>query len=86
MRAWRRATVTGIRDTGVQMMQRQPHAARRARGGLRALALLALIASGALTGCGQKGPMYLPSQKKTKVPATQPAPAPAASPAAASPG
>jgi predicted small lipoprotein YifL len=35
-------------------------------------ALIALLAAGgALTACGQKGNLYLPSQKKSKVPPTQ---------------
>jgi predicted small lipoprotein YifL len=35
-------------------------------------ALTALVLTGAtLTACGQKGQLYLPSQKKSKVPATQ---------------
>jgi predicted small lipoprotein YifL len=34
-----------------------------------------LLAGGALAGCGQKGALYLPTQKKAKVPATT-APAP----------
>ncbi|HEX2790127.1 MAG TPA: lipoprotein [Steroidobacteraceae bacterium] len=35
-------------------------------------ALTALVFAGAtLTACGQKGQLYLPSQKKSKVPATQ---------------
>jgi predicted small lipoprotein YifL len=56
-----------------------------------AIALIALALGGAtLTGCGQKGQLYLPSQKKSKVPPTQQpqgtpppgtTPAPAASPA-----
>jgi predicted small lipoprotein YifL len=38
------------------------------------IALLALAFTGAtLSGCGQKGQLYLPSQKKSKVPATPPA-------------
>jgi predicted small lipoprotein YifL len=56
------------------------------------MALIALALGGAtLTGCGQKGQLYLPNQKKSKVPPTQqpqgtpppPAttPAPASSPA-----
>jgi predicted small lipoprotein YifL len=56
------------------------------------LALIALAFGGAtLSACGQKGQLYLPSQKKSKVPPTQqpqgtpppgttaPAPPPAAS-------
>jgi predicted small lipoprotein YifL len=53
---------------------------------LRALALAvilsAAIAVGALalcvvlSGCGQKGPLYLPQQKKTRVPATPSNPTP----------
>jgi len=43
----------------------------------RSAAWLAIIASSicalALSGCGQKGNLYLPNQKK-KVPATQPQP------------
>jgi len=57
-----------------------------------ALLLLALASalalSGAFSGCGQKGPLYLPQQKKTKVPATptNPAPdSPEASPGAPAP-
>jgi predicted small lipoprotein YifL len=35
-------------------------------------ALIALVFAGAtLTACGQKGQLYLPSQKKSKVPAGQ---------------
>lgn len=37
-----------------------------------AIALIALALGGAtLTGCGQKGQLYLPNQKKSKVPPTQ---------------
>lgn len=36
------------------------------------LALSAVVLAGtALSGCGQKGQLYLPSQKKSKVPPTQ---------------
>jgi predicted small lipoprotein YifL len=36
------------------------------------IALIALAFTGAtLSGCGQKGQLYLPSQKKTKVPQGQ---------------
>lgn len=45
------------------------------------LALIALSVSGAtLSGCGQKGQLYLPSQKKKVPPTQQPpgTPAPAA--------
>jgi predicted small lipoprotein YifL len=37
--------------------------------GALAAALLAIAVTGTLTGCGQKGALYLPHQKKTKVPA-----------------
>ena len=50
-------------------------------------ALLAIALAGTLSGCGLKGPLYLPSQKKTKVPATPTHPAPdtpAPAPASAS--
>jgi predicted small lipoprotein YifL len=57
-----------------------------------AAALLALAVSGTLAGCGQKGALYLPHQKKTKVPADStnptpdtPAPAPGAGPQALPP-
>ena len=41
-----------------------------------AIALGALLLGGAtLTGCGQKGQLYLPNQKKSKVPPTQQPPA-----------
>jgi predicted small lipoprotein YifL len=56
-----------------------------------AIALIALALGGAtLGGCGQKGQLYLPNQKKSKVPPTQQpqgtpppgtTPAPASSPA-----
>jgi predicted small lipoprotein YifL len=56
-----------------------------------AIALIALALGGAtLSGCGQKGQLYLPNQKKSKVPPTQQpqgtpppgtTPAPASSPA-----
>jgi predicted small lipoprotein YifL len=36
------------------------------------IALIALsLAGGTLSGCGQKGQLYLPSQKKSKVPPSQ---------------
>jgi predicted small lipoprotein YifL len=38
----------------------------------RRLAVLAALV--ALTGCGQKGALYLPDKKKSTVPATAPAP------------
>lgn len=43
---------------------------------LAALALSGLIAVAALSGCGQKGPLYLPQQKKSRVPETPSNPAP----------
>jgi len=33
--------------------------------------LAALLAGGSLAGCGQKGQLYLPNQKKSKVPPIQ---------------
>ena len=39
-------------------------------------ALLALGIAGGLSGCGLKGSLYLPQQKKTKVPATTNNPVP----------
>jgi predicted small lipoprotein YifL len=37
-----------------------------------AIALVGLVLGAAtLTGCGQKGQLYLPNQKKSKVPPTQ---------------
>jgi predicted small lipoprotein YifL len=57
--------------------------------GALAAALLAVAVSGTLSGCGQKGALYLPHQKKTKVPADStnptpdtPGPAPGAGPQA----
>jgi predicted small lipoprotein YifL len=41
-----------------------------------AAALLAIAVTGTLSGCGQKGALYLPHQKKTKVPADPANPAP----------
>ena len=48
---------------------------------------LAVLGSAALSGCGQKGALYLPQKKKSKVPPdannpapTEPAPASAAPP------
>jgi predicted small lipoprotein YifL len=39
---------------------------------LLSIALLGVVLAGAsLCGCGQKGQLYLPSQKKSKVPPTQ---------------
>jgi predicted small lipoprotein YifL len=39
---------------------------------LLSIALIGLVlAGGMLAGCGQKGQLYLPSQKKSKVPPTQ---------------
>ena len=41
------------------------------------LALCGTIAlGGTLSGCGQKGPLFLPKQKKSRVPATPSNPAP----------
>jgi predicted small lipoprotein YifL len=54
--------------------------------GALAAALLAVAVTGSLSGCGQKGALYLPHQKKTKVPAdpTNPTPdTPGAAPPAA---
>jgi predicted small lipoprotein YifL len=45
--------------------------------GVASLALLAILTG--LTGCGQKGNLYLPNQKK-KVPATTPQPETPATP------
>ena len=48
----------------------------------RGRTLIALVLSGAialggsLSGCGQKGPLFLPQQKKTRVPATPSNPEP----------
>jgi predicted small lipoprotein YifL len=52
-----------------------------------AIALIAvLLVGGVLAGCGQKGALYLPSQKKSKVPPTeQPPGAPPASQTPAAP-
>jgi predicted small lipoprotein YifL len=41
-----------------------------------AMALGAITLCVALSGCGQKGPLYLPQQKKTRVPATPSNPTP----------
>ncbi len=53
------------------------------------LALIAVAVGGAtLSACGQKGQLYLPSQKKSKVPPTQQpqgTPAPDAAPPAPAP-
>jgi predicted small lipoprotein YifL len=35
------------------------------------IVLAALLAGGSLAGCGQKGQLYLPNQKKSKVPPIQ---------------
>jgi predicted small lipoprotein YifL len=62
--------------------------APRPRPGNRIAPLLAtvliavVLTAGTLAACGQKGPLYLPSQKKSKVPATQP---PQTTPAPGSP-
>ena len=48
-------------------------------------ALLALGSAGALSGCGLKGSLYLPQQKKSKVPATTNNPAPETTPEATAP-
>jgi predicted small lipoprotein YifL len=49
-------------------------------------ALLALAAAAGLSGCGQKGPLYLPDHKPQAVtaPPAAPAPAPATTPTPAS--
>jgi predicted small lipoprotein YifL len=54
--------------------------------------LAALLAGGSLAGCGQKGQLYLPNQKKSKVPPIQtqppqdtPSDTPPATPTDASP-
>jgi predicted small lipoprotein YifL len=56
------------------------HATRALRGtalaALLAGALLTLGIAGGLSGCGLKGSLYLPQQKKAKVPATINNPAP----------
>jgi len=44
--------------------------------GAIAAASIAVGLAGALVGCGLKGSLYLPSQKKAKVPATATNPAP----------
>jgi predicted small lipoprotein YifL len=36
-----------------------------------AVLIAVVLAGGMLSACGQKGQLYLPSQKKTKVPGTQ---------------
>jgi predicted small lipoprotein YifL len=41
-----------------------------------AMAVGAMALCVALSGCGQKGPLYLPQQKKTRVPATPSNPTP----------
>jgi len=51
------------------------HTSRRRT--LLALALSGAIAlGGTLSGCGQKGPLFLPKQQKTRVPATPSNPTP----------
>jgi predicted small lipoprotein YifL len=56
------------------------------RRALAHLAVLAVLGSAALSGCGQKGALYLPQKKKSKVPpdANNPAPSEPA-PASAAP-
>ncbi|MFI4895695.1 MAG: lipoprotein [Steroidobacterales bacterium] len=44
--------------------------------GVIVAASIAVGLAGALVGCGLKGSLYLPSQKKAKVPATATNPAP----------
>jgi predicted small lipoprotein YifL len=53
-------------------------ASRGARPALRCALLVGAILAGTLMlgGCGQKGALYLPQQKKTKVPPTQSNPSP----------
>jgi predicted small lipoprotein YifL len=43
---------------------------------LLALTLLTVALAGSLSACGLKGSLYLPQQKKSKVPATQTNPEP----------
>jgi predicted small lipoprotein YifL len=57
------------------------------RRALAHLAALAMLGGAALSGCGQKGALYLPQKKKSKVPpdannpaASEPAATPAAPP------
>ncbi len=50
----------------------------RCRSGVIAVGALALCI--ALGGCGLKGPLYLPQQKKSRVPATPSNPTPDTSP------
>jgi predicted small lipoprotein YifL len=56
---------------------------QRMRGRFVTAILATLGLSVALAGCGQKGNLYLPNQKK-KVPVAQPQPEPAPAPAPAS--
>jgi predicted small lipoprotein YifL len=66
------------------------HAMRRtvSRGGLVLIgALIALVvAGGTLSACGQKGNLYLPSQKKSKVPPSSSSAPPASTAPIATPG
>jgi predicted small lipoprotein YifL len=53
---------------------------------MRAAVLVAIVLAGAALGaCGQKGQLYLPSQKKSKVPPTQQQQPPDAAPATTPP-
>ncbi|HEY5020098.1 MAG TPA: lipoprotein [Steroidobacteraceae bacterium] len=49
---------------------------RSAAYGALAAAVLATILTGTLAGCGQKGALYLPQHKKSKVPANPTNPTP----------
>jgi predicted small lipoprotein YifL len=61
------------------------HTSRRRT--LLALALSGAIAlGGTLSGCGQKGPLFLPKQQKTRVPATPSNPTPDATDTPGAPG
>jgi len=51
-----------------------------------AIAVGAIALGGTLSGCGQKGPLFLPKQQKTRVPATPSNPTPDATDTPDTPG
>jgi predicted small lipoprotein YifL len=51
-----------------------------------AIAVGAIALGGTLSGCGQKGPLFLPKQQKTRVPATPSNPTPDATDTPGAPG
>jgi predicted small lipoprotein YifL len=79
--------VSGVaNERFINMLINGRNGPRRIAAGMLATALLAAAAAGALSGCGQKGPLYLPDKSGAVVTSAPPAtPPPATAPPATAP-